>query len=210
MLEVGCGSGGISHWFGESGAMGWSVDAVDVEDVRLVKEGFGFQIVAGTTLPFANESFDVVVSNHVIEHVGNESAQVDHLKEMRRVLRPGGVAYLAVPSRWMIVEPHFRLPFLSWVPPRIANAYVRLAQKGSHYDCLPFTVGRIEREFSRVGLSYAQVHGKALRLTYELERPTALPYRWIFKRMPNFAYKAARRLFPTLIYLLRRAPVDSG
>lgn len=209
MLEVGCGSGGISHWFGAAGAMGWEVEAVDVEDVRLAKEGFGFRIVEGTQLPFQSESFDVVISNHVIEHVGNAKAQVDHLREVRRVLRPDGIAYLAVPSRWMVVEPHYRLPLLSWVPPRIANLYVRLTRKGSHYDCLPFTVGRIEREFSRAGLSYVQLHGEALRLTYELERPTAASYRWLFKWVPGFAYKATRRLFPTLIYLLRRAPADS-
>src|SRR5690606_27813190 len=43
MLEVGCGSGGISHWFGTAGVMGWDVTAVDVEDVRVVTEGFSFQ-----------------------------------------------------------------------------------------------------------------------------------------------------------------------
>src|SRR5690606_39138334 len=71
MLEIGCGSGGISHWFGTTGPMGWDVEAVDVEDVRLVREGFGFRVVDGTTLPFPDAMFDVVVTNHVIEHVGD-------------------------------------------------------------------------------------------------------------------------------------------
>jgi SAM-dependent methyltransferase len=30
----------------------------------------------------------------------------------RRVLRPGGVLYLAVPNRWSLVGPRYRLPFL--------------------------------------------------------------------------------------------------
>src|SRR5690606_39657544 len=56
MLEIGCGSGGISHWFGTDGPMGWDVQAVDVEDVRMVADGYSFQLVSGTSLPFENRS----------------------------------------------------------------------------------------------------------------------------------------------------------
>lgn len=60
------------------------------------------------------------------------------LSELARVLRPSGIGYLAVPSRWMLVEPHYRLPFLSWMPQRAADAYVRLTGRGEYYDCRPF------------------------------------------------------------------------
>ena len=35
-----------------------------------------------------------------------------HLREIRRVLRRDGLAYLAVPNRWALVEPHYRLALL--------------------------------------------------------------------------------------------------
>jgi SAM-dependent methyltransferase len=108
MLEIGTGSGGIAHYFGPSGAMAWDVDAIDIEDVRLVSEGYRFTKVDGVVLPFADDSFDVVVSNHVIEHVGDDEQQVRHLQELARVMRPGGIGYLAVPNRWMLVEPHYQ------------------------------------------------------------------------------------------------------
>ena len=204
LLEIGCGSGGISHWFGTAGAMGWDVDAVDVEDVRLTREGYRFTRVDGVRLPFAGGSFDVVLSNHVIEHVGDEQAQREHLREVCRVLCGDGVAYLAVPNRWMLVEPHFKLPFLSWLPLAPANAYVRLARKGTHYDCRPLTCGRIERMLESAGFAWRQHAGEALRLTFEIERPSAPIYRHGLRHVPDFAYAAMRRAFPTLIYTLRK------
>ena len=139
MLEIGTGSGGIAHFFGSAGSMGWDVEAIDVEDVRRVTGGYRFTLVDDVMLPFADASFDVVVSNHVIEHVGDARQQARHLEELARGLRPGGVGYLAVPCRWMLVEPHYRLPFLSWLPQRAADLYVRLAGKGDYYDCQPLT-----------------------------------------------------------------------
>lgn len=202
LLEIGCGSGGISYWFGSSGAMGWNVEAVDVEDVRLVHQGFRFQLVSGVGLPFPDNSFDVVISNHVIEHVGSEEMQREHLKELRRVLRADGVGYLAVPNRWMLVEPHFRLPLLSWLPAPITHWYVRLTGRGRHYDCRPLTCRRAEALMNAAGLAWRQHTGDALRLTFELERPTSSVYRHIVLRIPDSVYAALHAIFPTLIYTL--------
>ena len=47
-----------------------------------------------TALPYPDADFDVVIANHVLEHVADESRA---LAEIRRVLRPGGWAMLAVP-----------------------------------------------------------------------------------------------------------------
>jgi len=202
MLEIGCGSGGISHWFGAAGPMGWNVEAVDVEDVRLVRDGFGFTTVTGTRLPFQDGSFDVVVTNHVIEHVGDEAAQREHLLEVRRVLSSGGLAYLAVPNRWMLVEPHFRLPFLSWIPMWLSHAYVRAAGRGEHYDCRPLSCPQLERLLRETGFEWRQHVGDAVRLTFELERPDSPFYRYLLRRIPEGIFIAARRIFPTLIYTL--------
>lgn len=206
MLEIGTGSGGIAHYFGVAGRMGWDVDAVDVEDARLITEGYRFTRVDSVLLPFADMSFDVVVSNHVIEHVGSAGNQAQHLAEIARVLRPDGIAYLAVPNRWMLVEPHYRLPFLSWLPQPLADAYVRLAGKGEYYDCLPLTTTWIEHELTAAGLAYVQRHGEALRLAFELERPRSLFYRLFLKLLPDKFYARLRGVFPTLIYTLTHAP----
>jgi SAM-dependent methyltransferase len=44
-------------------------------------------------IDLANETFDVIICSHVLEHVNDFKA----LKEIRRVLRPGGVAIVMIP-----------------------------------------------------------------------------------------------------------------
>ncbi|KFL35899.1 hypothetical protein N788_06395 [Arenimonas donghaensis DSM 18148 = HO3-R19] len=210
LLEVGTGAGGIAHYFGAAGTMNWDVDAVDVSDNRICKDGYRFTLVDGVELPYPDASFDVVVSNHVIEHVGDDDAQARHLAEIARVLRPDGTGYLAVPNRWMLVEPHFKLPLLSWLPGPLADRYVRWSGKGTHYDCRPATVPRIERALAGAGFRFTQCHGQALRLTYEIERPASTVYRWVLKPIPDQVYRALRRLFPTLIYVLHKAGGPAG
>jgi glycosyltransferase involved in cell wall biosynthesis len=202
LLEVGTGSGGIAHYFGNAANPLCEVDAVDVVDQRQVHGGYRFTCVKDEHLPFPDAHFDVVISNHVIEHVGNENAQRNHLTELRRVLKPSGVGYLATPSRWMPVEPHYRLAFLSWLPEGWRTPYLRLRKRGQEYDCRPLTVRALEQLLRDTGFKFQQQHGRALRLNYEIENPSSLAYRAIFRNIPDTAYGMLRRIFPTLIYLL--------
>jgi hypothetical protein len=66
------------------------------------------------------------------------------------------------------------------------------------------TTRGLESNLRDAGFAFAQRHGEALRLTYELERPNAPLYRWLLKPIPDAVYAALRRAFPTLIYVLRR------
>jgi predicted SAM-dependent methyltransferase len=52
-----------------------------------------------TALPFADASYDLVYASHVLEHIQDDRKAV---REVHRVLRPGGLAILPVP----IVSPH--------------------------------------------------------------------------------------------------------
>lgn len=206
LLEVGTGSGGIAHYFGTHPGLRCEVDAVDVTDSRQIHDGYRFTRVDDVQLPFPDGHFDVAISNHVIEHVGDCAAQRRHLAELRRVLRPAGVGYLAVPSRWQVVEPHYRLAFLSWLPQAWRTPYLRLRRRGSHYDCRPLTVPQLEALLREAGFRYAQQHGRALRLSFEFERPQALAFRAFFRHVPDSVYAALRRTFPTLIYTLAPVP----
>jgi len=49
---------------------------------------------SATDLPFASESFDIVIASHVLEHIPNDRAAI---AEIRRVLSPNGLAVLPVP-----------------------------------------------------------------------------------------------------------------
>lgn len=202
VLEVGCGSGVIARTLGEIGSPGLQVSAVDVADNRLVHDGYAFTQVDGTALPFADAAFDVVVTNHVIEHVGDATAQLHHLQEIRRVLARDGIVYFAVPNRWRLVEPHFRLPLLSWFPQRVADAYVRLFGGGTHYDCRPLGARTARVLFERSGFAWVDCTAEALRATLAIEFPRHRVARWLRTLLPRWAIAFGMPVMPTFVYLL--------
>lgn len=203
LLEIGTGSGGIAHYFATRASLRCEVDAVDVVDNRLIRDGYRYQRVDGVKLPFDADTFDVVISNHVIEHVGDEQAQRQHLREIHRVMRSDGVGYLAVPNRWMLTEPHYRLAFLSWLPRSWRSTYLRWSGKGDFYDCEPLELGELERMLEVAGLSYRNLCIEGWRETLAIERPLHWSNRLLL-RIPDRLLRPLRPIIPTLIYRLHR------
>lgn len=203
LLEVGTGSGGIAHYFGTHPVLDIEVEAVDVQDARQIFDGYRFTRVESVELPFPDGHFDVVVSNHVIEHVGDATAQAAHLDELRRVMAAGGVGYLAVPNRWMLVEPHYRLAFLSWLPLGWRTTYLKFSGRGHHYDCEPLEMRQLERMLSSSRLEHENLCIEAWRATFEIERPSSLETR-LLSMLPDTLMKPFKSIIPTLIYRIQR------
>jgi SAM-dependent methyltransferase len=203
LLEIGVGSGAIAARLAGAVAPSGEVWGVDVRDSRVVTEGFRFVIVEDTSLPFADGFFDVVVSNHVIEHVGPPPEQLAHLREVARVLKDDGVAYLATPNRWALLEPHFRLPLLSWLPMPARTPYVRLARRGRDYDCDPRTRTELLELCASAGLDVTERTLEAVRLTVEIENVPSLGRR--LAEAPDRILRTLLPLVPTHIVILRKS-----
>lgn len=75
----------------------------------------------GRTFPFEDQSFDLVWSNAVIEHVGDRAAQVNFVREVARV---GRRAWVTTPNRYFPVEVHTRTPLLHWLPTSLFYRYL--------------------------------------------------------------------------------------
>lgn len=202
MLEIGCGSGIISQYFAKHPSDRYEVYAVDVLDSRVAFDGYKFQIISDSVLPFFDDYFDLVISNHVIEHVGDKATQIRHLRELKRVLKPGGVGYLAVPNRWMLIEPHYRLIFLSWLPHRWRNSYLKIMLGKDFYDCNPLILSELKNMFCTASLQYEIISVKALYKTIEIET-----VRWPFSMLrwaPRKFLGLFNSIIPTLVFLLRK------
>ena len=102
---------------------------VEEQDLRRVKDVRLFGNDETRRLPWPDARFDLVLVVGVVEHLParNRRAQVD---EYYRVLAPGGhIAILDTPNRLFPLETHsIGLPFVQWLPPRLAYAYARLAR----------------------------------------------------------------------------------
>jgi ubiquinone/menaquinone biosynthesis C-methylase UbiE len=75
----------------------------------------------GRALPFRDGAFDVVFSNSVIEHVGDQASQRQFAREVARV---GRAYWVETPNRWFPIEQHLLTPFLHWLPRRWQRALV--------------------------------------------------------------------------------------
>ncbi|OHE72201.1 MAG: hypothetical protein A2007_05995 [Verrucomicrobia bacterium GWC2_42_7] len=76
----------------------------------------------GETLPFRDESFDLITTYQTLEHVRNVDSCI---KEMLRVLKHGGVLYIKAPDYNCFFEPHYRVPFLPKMNKKLAARYLK-------------------------------------------------------------------------------------
>jgi len=137
ILDIGCGSGYLGHILHKKSKLYIGIDFVDE---RVIKDSVFIKTNA-LNVPFRNNSFDIIICNHVIEHVNDQKKL---LYEIDRLLKKDGICYITCPNKLWPIEPHLKLPFLSYLPKKMADVYVKITGKGKEYDIYPM----IYSEFS--------------------------------------------------------------
>jgi SAM-dependent methyltransferase len=84
---------------------------------------YRYVVFDGCALPFADKSFDFVFSNAVIEHVLENSRQIQFAREIMRV---GRSWFVTTPNYWYPFESHYHLPFIQFLPCSLQREYNRL------------------------------------------------------------------------------------
>lgn len=101
VLEVGCGEGRGVSLIMEKAQSFTAIDKIE-SALQLLRNRFpGGKFISMNIPPFGDlrsDTYDVVVSFQVIEHIQND---VLFLKEIHRVLKPGGIALISTPNRRM-------------------------------------------------------------------------------------------------------------
>lgn len=202
VLDIGTGAGVIAGSLAEAVRPNGELHSVDVVDERVEQSGFQFSLIEDATLPFPDGSFDIVLSNHVIEHVGLEPEQRRHVKEVHRVLRPHGVLYMATATRWLLMEPHYHLPFLSWLPRPAASLYLRATRRGTDYDCFLASHRQLRHFLADAGFAWKEPIVEAMHQMADIEEPTGLKKALL--TAPEPVLKALRPVIPTIIFLGRK------
>jgi SAM-dependent methyltransferase len=156
VLDDGCGVGHTVEYLHEKGLETYGIDPGRRQKYWPAQTSRLFR-ADGTKLPFADESFDAVLSSGVIEHIGEPLArrqqhphQRAYIHEVIRVLRPGGRAMIAAPNGafpidfWhgtvgrvrLPLRPH--IPYEAWMPNgREVAQWVRSAPVDADVRYLP-------------------------------------------------------------------------
>ena len=196
VVDVGCSTGFTAAALAEAGAdvVGLDIDVPGLSAARTRFPGISWLCADGSVLPFPDASVDVVVFNHIYEHAVDADAV---MSEIVRVLRTDGVAYLAFGNKLQVIEPHYRLPFLSWLPAKTADRYVALSKRAPNYyerfrtkrDLLQMSAGLRLWDYTYTVL------GDATAFSAQDMVPTRLA------NVPMGFWKALTPIMPTFIWL---------
>lgn len=118
ILDYGCGNGDIVREGREIGLAIVGVEAFysgsrarEIAATHGLLDVSVFSLSKGLRIPFADETFDLVVSNQVMEHVNDLDFT---LSEISRVLKPSGKLLTLFPTTEVIREDHCGIPFVHW------------------------------------------------------------------------------------------------
>lgn len=174
-LDIGCGDGKYLAWLRD--VWGWEVHGVELSAAatRLAREELNLDIRIGTLeeARFPAEYFDLVTMWDALEHI---SSPTQELREVARVLKPGGTLRVVVPNiaswparifkgAWAPLLPpehlfHFSTHTLRAYLEKTGFQVERMASVGSPH---------VARSISRMGIANAERISKAtIRLTWAM------------------------------------------
>lgn len=134
-LDLGCSIGYITEVLAKhfKKAIGVDVDgnAISIAKKNIKKSNISFYISHERKLDFLDETFDVIVFNQIYEHVKDPKVI---FSEIKRILKKGGVCFFGARNKYGIFDGHYKLPFISWLPRKLANFYLRVFTPKKHYD----------------------------------------------------------------------------
>jgi len=202
-LDLGASTGIMTRRFAESFK---KVIALDTDRVGLGsgrenhhRDNILYVCSDGTAAGLADACVDVVICNQIYEHVDDQEGLA---AEIYRLLKPDGFCYFGAGNRYVLIEGHYFLPFLSWLPPRLSDIYMKLAGKKVAYDVKLLSLGKLKkllRDFWRHDYTEMIFENPAAFGAEDVVRPGN-----IISRLPRAVFNAVYPLFPAWVWILTK------
>lgn len=133
---------------------GGGLSVADVADYARSFPQVRAAVFDGCALPFPDQSFDIVYSNAVLEHLPGWEAQRRFADEVRRV---GRAWFVTTPNYWFPIEVHYRLPLVQFLPPRAQQRLVRWLGKVPYPELNLLSVRDLRRLFPESHIARCRV-----------------------------------------------------
>lgn len=83
------------------------------------------------TTSYPDKYFDIAIVSHLLEHAQSHE---EPIREAKRILKTNGILFIASPNSFWPIEQHFKLPFLHWLPRKIADRYVHIFKRADDFS----------------------------------------------------------------------------
>lgn len=103
-----------------------------------------------------DEKFDLAISLNTVEHM---PVAEKSFKNAFKYMKNNSLLYITAPNKLWPIEPHYALPFLSWLPLPLANLYLQITGRGTSYkdSSYSLTYFGMKRLFNRFPFKYSFV-----------------------------------------------------
>ncbi len=136
VLDLGSGRGNFLLEAAQEGVCAYGLEK-NQEYIRITldkaeKLNYKVEVTEGVgeEMPYTDNFFDFINISEVLEHVDNPQKV---LQEVYRVLKKDGGAYISVPNRYGVYDPHFHLYGINWMPRKMAHWVIGLLKKHKVY-----------------------------------------------------------------------------
>ncbi len=99
ILDIGCGTGFYVKYLinKDCKVTGTDISKIYINQAKEYAAGAKYLVCDAANLPFDKNSFDKILMTEVIEHIPDP---IDAIKEIKRVLKPGGYAVITTPNKY--------------------------------------------------------------------------------------------------------------
>lgn len=178
ILDVGAGKGIFAC---EMAKRGFKAHGIEVNPVYIAQaqekaraEGVSISFTHGNAekLPYETGRFSFVNASEVTEHVDDSIAMC---REIYRVLKPGGHAYISFHNRFGVYDYHYHLYFINWMPRAWTEFILKFLKKQKqdgaagrqklttmHY----YTFGQVQKLLREIGFEMGDIRVNKIRARF--------------------------------------------
>ena len=212
-LDVGCGFGDLIFAFAPKieKAIGIDMDKGFIDVCELKKEFYGSKNVEfihskSEKIPFNNDSFDLVMSKTVLEHVEDVS---EAIKEQARVTRLGGQVYVECPNYMWIKEGHYNSWMLPLMPKWLFRPWLKIQGKNPEFlnHIQYVTPRKIAKALEKNGLEVRNISLEIIKDVFsgkDSSRPLSKAFRYLkWTGLGMIAYYALKwtQFYPAILLI---------